>query len=297
MYLNKAKALLKEINPILEKQLLSCSKEEVRLLEAAIHHPLPLAYKEFLLWMGKGPVRILRGSDFFYREWIQNELLEWAKELLEENDITTNQLDNAFILMFHQGYYFQFIPLNQGDNPPVYDYQEGKELRLFYSSFSEYVEHFIVDYNCQLLTSIWAHSEEDLMHHNSFDDKITAVSFNKFKASEIPEKIFDFVNLTDLDLRYFGLKTVSPKIGSLTQLKSLNLNSNQLETLPEELFTLSNLETLYLSGNQLKEISTNILQLKRLKNLSLDGNCFAPEQMDWLKANLKEVDVFWGEQQ
>lgn len=297
MHLNNAKTLLKTINPILEKQLLPCSMEEVTLLEATIKHPLPLAYKEFLLWMGKGPLRILRGSDFFYREWIQNEFLEWAKELLEENDLVVNQLDNAFVLMFHQGYYFQFIPLNQGDNPPVYDYQEGKEVRLFYSSFSEYVEHFIIDYNCQLPTSIWAHSEEDLKQHNSFDEKITDISFNMFKAAEIPEKIFDFVNLTNLDLRYFGLKMVSSKIGALTQLQSLNLNSNQLETLPQELFTLQNLETLYLSSNQLKAIPTDILKLKKLKNLSLDGNSFPQKHIDWLKENLKGVDIFWGTQQ
>ncbi|BDS11263.1 SMI1/KNR4 family protein [Aureispira anguillae] len=294
MYLNKAKTILKEINPILEKQLLPCSIDEVLQLEKIIQTKLPLALKEFLLWMGKGPSDILCGSDFFYNCWMNNDFLDWAQELLEENKTSTDVIQESFILLFHQGYYFQFIPLNQGDNPPVFEYLEGKKIRKLHASFSTYIEESIVKENCQLPTSLWIDLEEDLTNHNSLDEKIESISFNTFQTSSLPKKIFDFINLKELDLRGLGLKLLSPKIENLVHLKLLNINSNHLENLPKELFALSNLEQLYLSSNRLKKIPPEIKELKKLKSLSINGNLLNKKQIDELQTMLKGVDIYHG---
>lgn len=101
-----------------------CSLEEIQLLEAQLGFQVPLAYKEFLLWMGKDGGPLLRGSDCFYED-IAN-IQKWSVELLQENSMPFSLPEDAFVFFMHQGYQFAFVRLSEGENSPAYFYYEGK---------------------------------------------------------------------------------------------------------------------------------------------------------------------------
>ncbi len=125
-----------------------CTEDEVHALEQELGFPLPAAYREFLLWMGHGAGRFLRGSDVFYAEL--EGLRESAIDLLRENDIDINLPNDAFVFFMHQGYMFYFVRMSEDSDPPVYGFCEGQS-RTFpdrlYSQFSEFLAAMISDHD------------------------------------------------------------------------------------------------------------------------------------------------------
>lgn len=100
---------------------------------------IPKAYLEFYKHMGNG-VRFLRGHSCFRNEIFK--LKEWAEELLNENGFQSKLSENDFVFWMSQGYMFCFFRLDEGDDPPVYYYCEGKGLSSFYKiaeSFSSFL--------------------------------------------------------------------------------------------------------------------------------------------------------------
>ncbi|MGZ3581989.1 MAG: SMI1/KNR4 family protein [Ktedonobacterales bacterium] len=140
MYLDHAKVLFAEAHFAQSSDGRPCTLEEVRSLEDLLGHRLPIAYKEFLLWMGHGAGPFLRGTDVFFQDL--PGMLEAAKDLLNENGIEDPLPDDAFIFYMHQGYQFMFFRLSDGDDPPVYFYGEGQGLHTFvllYERFSDFI--------------------------------------------------------------------------------------------------------------------------------------------------------------
>ena len=90
--------------------------------------------------MGKGGGSILKGSDCFYAHL--PHLKQWAIELLEENNFSGVLPDDAFVFFMHQGYQFAFMCISEGDNPPVYYYNESYKPPTFvlaYNSFDQFL--------------------------------------------------------------------------------------------------------------------------------------------------------------
>lgn len=134
------KSLLEESGCITLDQIIPCSVDEVVHLEKKLKITLPSAYKEFLLWMGHSGAEFLRGSDCFYKNLLQ--LKNWAVELLEENNFPETLPSEAFVFFMHQGYQFGFFKLTEGDDPPIYYYNEvdhKKTFELSYINFSEFL--------------------------------------------------------------------------------------------------------------------------------------------------------------
>lgn len=143
-YLQKIKDQLDEMHIVRPSRIKPCTQKEVEQLEHKLGAQLPLAYKEFLLWMGHGAGGILRGSDCFY--WHLIDIQQGAIELLAENAFPEKLPDAAFVFLMHQGYTFVFFRINQGDDPEVYHYMEV-EMQTTYAKvathYSDYLSSII----------------------------------------------------------------------------------------------------------------------------------------------------------
>lgn len=156
MYLERAKRRLEEINEMKKRfkemgiegsdwgelrlnEPEPCTEDEVKALEEKLGRTLPEAYKEFLLWMGKGVGKgnLMAGEDFFVWNWEkEQEMLKLVRELFEEDEFPGELPEDAFVFLFHQGYSFLFFRLSEGDDPPVYLWIESE------TSFQKISEHF-----------------------------------------------------------------------------------------------------------------------------------------------------------
>lgn len=105
-------------------ELIPCTNKEVADLESYFGAKFPIVYKEFLLAMGKGADRYMRGSNIFFDKILK--LKSWARDLIRENGL--NPLpETAFVFWMHQGYQMAFFKLNEGGNPPVYICSETED--------------------------------------------------------------------------------------------------------------------------------------------------------------------------
>lgn len=85
---------------------------------------LPQAYIEFMSLMGNTN-GFMSGDSCFMNEI--KDLKQGAYDLLEENESKNILPDESFVFWMSQGCMFCFFNLNEGDNPPVYFYNESGE--------------------------------------------------------------------------------------------------------------------------------------------------------------------------
>jgi len=102
-----------------------CTKEEIdKVRSLANGKKLPEAYIEFMNVMGNGTNgEYLIGESCFMDE--VEYLNQWGAETLEENESKHILTEEDFVFWMCQGCQFCFFKLNEGDNPPVYFYNEG----------------------------------------------------------------------------------------------------------------------------------------------------------------------------
>ncbi|GAA4106180.1 hypothetical protein GCM10022393_00480 [Aquimarina addita] len=163
MYLTESKKYLKDY-PEITKDFRGCNDEQIVALESLLNVKIPEAYKEFLRWFGLKGGQIMRGSDFYYRyligeayedyieEGIYNEdvsLKKFAIELLDEYGFDGEKLlEDAIVIMSHQGTAYQYIKLDGSENPKVYMFAEqGDWLKngpmVWAESFSDYMVNML----------------------------------------------------------------------------------------------------------------------------------------------------------
>lgn len=147
MHLDKAKARVEELKLLEPGEISPCTEAEVKALEKQLNVRLPGAYREFLLWMGKDGGKLFRGTDCWYE--LLPKLQSWARELLAENGLSDLLPTDAFVFLMHQGYQFMFFRLSEGEDPPVYHYDQPSRQTSFMTaapSFSAFLESLIEDY-------------------------------------------------------------------------------------------------------------------------------------------------------
>ncbi len=154
-YINTVERILKQWGVIYK----GCSTRQIDLIEHQINQKLPSCYVEFLKTMGYDMDRKddnsrggFVGESIFYdnvygdytnKDGLKEQLEEDGKEeLLAQID------DNVFVFFSSQGYIYAFFKLDEGDNPPVYGYQEGQDRNFFpkltdslLEFFEKYLEH------------------------------------------------------------------------------------------------------------------------------------------------------------
>jgi internalin A len=85
--------------------------------------------------------------------------------------------------------------------------------------------------------------------------------------TELPEELFDLVNLESLNLEGCPIIRLPSGISKLKSLSSLNLSNNKIDSLPEELFMLENLKELHIDNTLIESIPPAISKLKKLSTL------------------------------
>ena len=142
---------MKYINNLIEKLekqnicMKKCTKEQIEELYSFMKGKcLPKAYIEFISVMGNGTEdQYLRGDSCFMNEIY--DLQQGAIELLKENESANMLADDDFVFWMSQGCMFCFFNLTEGDNPPVYFYNESGEDRFIK------VAHSIVEFLVNML--------------------------------------------------------------------------------------------------------------------------------------------------
>lgn len=116
------------------------TKDEFSKLIELSPKPLPKAYLDFMRYAGNG-YRLWKGSVYTINKI--PELREAAEYLLYiENQVPYKLSEDSFVFWMHQGYMFYFFNLNEGDDPPVYYYNECKHQDDFikcYDSFTDFI--------------------------------------------------------------------------------------------------------------------------------------------------------------
>lgn len=166
--------------------------------------------------------------------------------------------------------------------------------------------------NCTFHNEVW-------FSQNLFSCSFENCHFNGFRflLSEKDElidieKITDFTDITDINIRDVKLQRLPKGINKLTNLTSLVVCDCDLNELPEEMFQLENLEhvdfcsnkltkipaaigklenltSLYLAHNQLKAIPMEIAKLSKLKKLNVNYNQIKEFPPQLFKLNLREL--------
>ena len=104
-----------------------CKDAEIIVLEASFGFELPLAYKQYLSWMGRDYDGIFVGCDWFITNVEGNTAL--VPELLEENGVSF-ELPELYLCFFsHQGYMAAWFELPKVDeDPPAWFYHEAMNM-------------------------------------------------------------------------------------------------------------------------------------------------------------------------
>lgn len=141
MYLDDIKEIFERTSGIPQHEIRPCFEDDVLSLERDLGLDLPLAYREWLLWMGRGAGPFLRGTDVFFVDNLA-ELRVGALELFHVNGLDGALPNDAIVFYLHQGYIVHFLRASEGDNPPVYGYAEDGRTdgpTLCYKNLSEWM--------------------------------------------------------------------------------------------------------------------------------------------------------------
>lgn len=182
MYLDKFKSRFEAVKDLylgdklsLSTELIPCTEEEILFLENRLQLSLPDAYKEFLLWGGRWARGFMYGSSFFFKDDFI-DIQEVAVELLEDNQFPESLPADAFVFFMHQGYYFMFFRTSEGNNPPIYGYEDGQILLIFKNEYSTYTDFLTdqleIEIKCRTSNPLPEGVEEEIYREESIEEML-----------------------------------------------------------------------------------------------------------------------------
>lgn len=137
-YLTQQKNQLAIIDANVAQAPVPCTLDEVETLEQQISLELPVAYKEFLAWLGHSAGSFLHYLDCFYPSLVS--LQQAVRAMLASDACSSTLADDAFVFMLISGEGFAFIRTSEGDDPPVYAHRRvwrNAPFRIIYHRFSD----------------------------------------------------------------------------------------------------------------------------------------------------------------
>ena len=131
------------------------------------------------------------------------------------------------------------------------------------------------------------------------------LKLNGKALTKLPPTIFDFPDLTEIDLSNNKIGSIPAQIGVFTKLKVLKLGKNKIRSINKNITKLTKLEVLYLNNNVLKDgVPSSIFELTELRKLDLT-ECKNQRELHEMPMNivkLKKLEEFkldffnWGGQ-
>ena len=145
-------------------------------------------------------------------------------------------------------------------------------------------------------------------------DTIHAISFEKYKVDSLPKELWNFTNLTYLNLEKNQFSYLPEELATLDQLTELNISKNKFTFLPLIICQLPNLQKLNASRNRIgsipnqiancphlqvidfydniiEDFGTGIFSLVELKTLNIEGVMYGTNFADDLKRKLPNVNI------
>jgi hypothetical protein len=111
------------IEPHLGKPV-GCTEAEVNAVEADAGFELPLAYKQYLLWMGKDYYGVFIGSDWHLRWLAANN--QSLPRFLARHGLSAYLPEHYFTCFSHQGYSYVWFELPKlAEDPPIWYFNEA----------------------------------------------------------------------------------------------------------------------------------------------------------------------------
>jgi len=143
----------------------------------------------------------------------------------------------------------------------------------------------------------------DLEKAKQQPDSVFKLKLRRRSYTEIPQDVFLFRNLRELDLgnnrivlipseinklqkleflvlERNRLTSVSQQVGELKSLRYLDFGLNKIASLPKEIGNLANLEFLQIWGNELTVLPPNLSKLEKLKWLDMRAIILSPTERD-----------------
>ena len=110
--------------------------------------------------------------------------------------------------------------------------------------------------------------------------------------TSVPSYVFDRTDVEELDLSDNRLTGALPsQIQRLRNLRVLDASGNEMTGVPAEVGQLSELQVLDLSDNNLTGLPLELGNLRNLRRLDLRGNDPSKQDLDAIRAQLKDAEI------
>jgi len=104
-----------------------CSPRTLAQFEQSLAQELPLAYRQYLAWMGEDYAGIFQGTNCFIRDVQANTTA--LPNLLAENKIAFALPTSMLVFYMHQEYVAAWFTLpKESDNPLIWFFSEGQDM-------------------------------------------------------------------------------------------------------------------------------------------------------------------------
>lgn len=267
-------------------------ESEIAELEEKLGFRLPAALRELHRWGGNDLGFFNGGFLVDLSSFLKRDIQAEAAELLEKLGVDPASLKDTVVVQMDYDGNFSYIPIGQGDDPPVFSRTEtGRGFRVC-ARLSDYlllvVEEIVGIERVELVRSLKTLGQ--LAEHGAESLKQLYIG-GTVKCEALPELVFAFRELRALNVVSIGLMELSPRIAELACLKRLDIARNSLVTVPMALTQLGELEDLDLSENRLTTVIALLRNIPSLRFCALQGNSIPREEISQIQSQLPGIEL------